>query len=194
MAETSKTKTRARGENLPAGYSRAARRFCVYSRWTVEEAANLLCGCLPDRELFLPGPANRTTDDRVVEMENRIRTALDHLITRLASRRYFDKTWVPTADVFEWAEREGIEIPAPLAASRELASAEFERTGYSTPCMAAVSWAVDNFWQDADLRDPPTPGEVITAMLQAFPELTAAECEMVEYVARHPAARPDPVP
>ena len=62
---------------------------------------------------------------------------------------------------------------------------------YTTPCLEAVRWVVENFWEHANLREPPTSGAIIQALLQQFPELSGAECDLIEKVTRHPVTRMD---
>lgn len=171
---------------LPAEYAAYARRWCSYHKWSVEEAANLLAGCVPTRELFLRGQAHRDLDDEIVAIENRLRSALGNQLTPISRKKYFDDTWVSAAEVMAWAAAEGMDIPEALAAAWQ----DSQATGtYRTPAMAALAWVVDRYWEHCDPRDAPTQGEIVAALLQAFPELSVEECEMVEHIARHPASR-----
>jgi len=67
----------------------------------------------------------------------------------------------------------------------------YQSDHYTTPCLEAAKWVVENFWEHANLREPPTAGAIIQALLQQFPELNGAECDMVEKLARHPLTRVD---
>jgi len=176
---------------LPPQYYSYALQWCAWPRWTVEETANLLVGCVPMRDLFLRGNEHRAIDDDVVAMENRIRAALDKGLTRISTRKYFDETWIASTEVLEWAHREGIEPPEPLLEAWHEVRHDRAVHGYRTRAMAAVDWVVERYWDGADLRDAPTRGEIVAALLQAFPELTVEECEMVEHITRHPAAVTD---
>ncbi|MDZ7685922.1 MAG: hypothetical protein U5O39_13700 [Gammaproteobacteria bacterium] len=160
----------------------------AWPRWTVGEAANLLVGCVPMRELFLRGAQHHELDNEVVDMENRIRAALDEGLTRVSTKKYFDETWIASAEILDWAYQEGIEPPKELVSAWQEVSRERATHGYRTRAMLAVAWVVERYWEGADLRDAPTRGEIVTALLQAFPELTVEECEMVEHITRHPAA------
>ncbi len=176
-------------------YRKAARQYYAYAlqwwaypRWTVEETANLLNGCVPIRPLLLRGDDHRQTDDEVVELENRLRADIGARLTRISNRRYFDKTYVASAEVLPWAQEQDIAIPADLLRAEKEYKRDREHHGYRTPAMAALDWVVERFWQGADLRDPPGRGEIIQALLQNYPSLTPEECEMIEAIARHPAA------
>lgn len=176
-------------EKLPEQYYGYALQWCVYPRWTLEEAANLLTGCVPHREMFLRGEAHRKLDEEVLANENRIRAALGKALRVVESKKYFSKTYIDSSSILAWAKAESIPVPPPLARAFRETARHRERHGYRTPCMSAVEWVVERFWEPADLRDPPTPGEIVQALLQEFPDLDAEDCEAVEHVARHPAAR-----
>ncbi|MCB1647799.1 MAG: hypothetical protein KDI36_20235, partial [Pseudomonadales bacterium] len=159
-------------------YDDYALQWCVYSRWTLEEAANLLSGCVPHRPMFLRGDAHYALDEKVLEMENRLRRAIGKTLSVSRSRKYFSRSYLNRDEVLDWAEQEGI-----LQQTRLPEALRFHRrqTGtYTTPQLEAAKWLVENFWQHADLRDPPSRGQIIHHMLQAFPELSGAECEQVE--------------
>ncbi|HKI73974.1 MAG TPA: hypothetical protein VJ998_05000 [Pseudomonadales bacterium] len=198
------TKTRAREsannnpsrnplfDQLPDQYYGYALQWCAYPRWTIEETANLLTGCVPHREMFLKGEQHRRLDEEVLANENRIRAALGKQLKIVESKKYFAKTYIDASNIIEWARSEAITIPNELMRAHRETHQHWEMHGYRTPCMEAIDWAVKTFWENADLRDPPNPGEIVHALLQTFPELSPEECELVERVTRHPAAR-DPV-
>lgn len=177
---------------LPSQYYGYALQWCAYPRWTIEEAANLLTGCVPHREMFLKGEEHRALDEQVLANENRIRAALGKTLRVVESKKYFAKTYIDASNILDWARSESIVIPNELLKAHRETHLHREMHGYKTPCMIAIDWTVENFWQNADLRDPPKPGEIVHALLQAFPELTPEECELVERVSRHPAAKVDP--
>lgn len=177
---------------LPEAYYGYALQWCMYPRWTVEEAANLLTGCVPHREMLLRGDAHRKLDEEVLAIENRIRAALGKTLHVVESKKYFSRTYIDSRDILAWAKSESIPVPRPLIRAFRETAKDREVHGYRTPCMDAVEWVVEHFWERADLRDPPTPGEIVQALLQEFPELDAEDCQSVEHVARHPAARIDP--
>ncbi|MFT6751816.1 MAG: hypothetical protein ACJA2O_001999 [Candidatus Azotimanducaceae bacterium] len=52
---------------------------------------------------------------------------------------------------------------------------------------------VENYWQQADLREPPSASIIIQNILGEFPNLSGEECDMIEYLARHPYARETPL-
>lgn len=176
---------------FPEAYYRYACIWCHYTRWTIEEAANLLTGCLPHRPMLLPGNEHARLDQEVLEIENRIRAGLGHGLEVIHSGKYFGKTFVSSTELLDWARQQGIDIPAKLIQAADEAQSFREKSGYSTPCLEAAEWVIRNWWMNADLREPPTSGEIIHALLQQFPELSGQECEMVEKITRHPVARPD---
>lgn len=176
---------------FPEAYYRYARTWCHYTRWTIEEAANLLTGCLPHRPMLLPGKEHARLDQEVLEIENRIRAVLGNGLEVIQSRKYFGKTFVSSIELLNWARQQGIVIPGKLVQAADETQSLREKSGYSTPCLEAAEWVIRNWWVLADLREPPTSGEIIQALLQQFPELSGQECEMIEKITRHPVARPD---
>ena len=173
---------------LPEQYYGYAVQWFAYPRWTIEETANLLTGCVPHREMFLPGEEHHALDAEVVENENKIRAALGDGLKAVESKRYFARTYIDSGNILEWATSAAIAVPNDLIKAHSATRIQNEIQGYVTPCMEAIEWVVENFWKGADLRDPPTRGEIVQALLQQFRELTAEECEMVEHITRHPAA------
>lgn len=176
---------------FPSVYYGYALKWCHYTKWTIEEAANLLAGCVPHRPMLLPGNEHASLDQEVLEIENKIRAAAGVELEVIERRRYFGNTFIKRTDLLDWAARQDMVIPAELdKASAEARSRQGE-TGYSTPCLDAARWVVRTWWLNADLRDPPTSGQIIQALLQQFPRLTGEECEMIEKITRHPVAKPD---
>ncbi len=175
----------------PDEYYQYALEWCSYPHWTVEETANLLSGCVPHREMFLKGKHHKKLDDEVLEMENLVRAALHKELEVVKSQKYFGKTYILSEQVFEWAHQSGIVIPKDLAKAEELIRHRYQGDHYTTPCLEAAKWVVENFWEHANLREPPTAGAIIQALLQQFPELSGAECDLVEKIARHPLTRSD---
>ena len=170
-------------------YYEYARQWCAYDHWTLEEAANLLTGCVPHRPMFLRGEDHRLLDNQVLDNENRLRGALRTHLEVVKSRKYFGKTYLLSAQVMAWADETGLHLPADLRQAQQEADPRAPSDHYSTPRLQAVQWVVENFWEQANLREPPTAGAIIQALLQAFPELSGEECDLVERVARHPLAR-----
>ena len=175
----------------PDEYYQYALEWCSYPHWTVEETANLLTGCVPHREMFLKGKQHRQLDEDVLEMENRVRAALHKDLEVVKSQKYFGKIYILSEQVFGWAHSEGIVIPKDLSKAEELIRHRYKGDHYTTPCLEAARWVVENFWEHANLREPPTSGAIIQALLQQFPELSGAECDLVEKITRHPLTRPD---
>jgi hypothetical protein len=169
----------------PEAYYQYALEWCSYPHWTIEETANLLTGCVPHREMFLKGEDHVRLDDEVLTTENLIRAALHSELEVVKSRKYFGKTYLISEQVFDWAKRAGILIPKDLAKAEQVIRHRYQSDHYTTPCLEAAQWVVENFWENANLREPPTSGAVIQALLQQFPELSGAR------VTRHPLTRPD---
>lgn len=174
---------------LPEQYYAYAVQWCMYPRWTLEETANLLTGCVPHREMFLKGDSHRELDQEVLDTENRIRAALGSGLRIVESKKYFDRTYIDSSNVIDWAMGQAITLPEELLRAWRETRQQRDRHGYTTPCMQAIGWLVEKYWDQADLRAPPSQGELIKALLQEFPDLTPDECMMVEAVARHPVAR-----
>lgn len=179
-------------QKLPDQYYSYALQWCNYPRWTIEETANLLTGCVPHRQMFLRGEDHKRLDAEVLENENKIRAALGKELRIVESKKYFEKTYIDASNIIDWARSQSITVPGPLLHAFKETHALLASRGYHTPCMLAIEWVVGKFWEDADLRDPPSRGEIIKALLQQFPELSPTECEMVERVTRHPAAAVNP--
>jgi hypothetical protein len=176
---------------FPDEYYHYALEWCSYPHWTIEETANLLTGCVPHRAMFLKGKEHAALDDEVLATENLIRAALHKDLLVIKSRKYFGKTYLLSEQIFEWAARNGIVIPKDLAKAEQMIRHRYQRDHYTTPSLEAAKWVVENFWEHANLREPPTAGAIIQALLQQFPELSGAECDMVEKMARHPLTRLD---
>ena len=117
--------------------------------------------------------------------------ALNHELDVVKSQKYFGKTYLLSEQLFEWAKREGILIPKDLLKAENVVRHRYQGDHYTTPCLQAADWVVQNFWEKANLREPPTSGAIIQALLQQFPELSGAECDLVEKITRHPLTRPD---
>ncbi len=176
---------------FPDEYYQYALEWCSYPHWTTEETANLLTGCVPHRAMFLKGKEHVALDDEVLATENLIRAALHDELTVVKSRKYFGKTYLLSEQIFEWATRKRIVIPKDLAKAEQMIRHRYQGDHYTTPCLEAANWVVENFWEHANLREPPAAGAIIQALLQQFPELSGAECDMVEKMARHPLTRLD---
>ena len=179
---------------LPEAYYHYALEWCAYPHWTLAEAANLMTGCVPHRPMFLKGDAHKQLDLQVLENENRIRSAIkgpDQRLDLVKSRKYFGKAYLLSEQVFTWIEKENIDVPGELIKAEQVVHHRFNSDQYTTPCLEAARWVVENFWEHANLREPPTQGAIIQALLQQFPALSGQECDWVERVTRHPLARPD---
>lgn len=176
---------------LPDEYYQYALQWCTYPHWTLEEAANLLTGCVPHREMFLRGEAHVKLDEEVLANENRLRAALHDELEVVKSQDHFGKKYLLSEQVFAWARQHQFELPDDLVKAEQVVRHRFSSEAYTTPCLEAASWVVENFWQKANLREPPRAGVIIQALLQQFPELSGAECDMIEKMTRHPLTRPD---
>ncbi|MBT4161605.1 MAG: hypothetical protein HOC70_00265 [Gammaproteobacteria bacterium] len=183
-------KDRALFLKYPAEYYQYALEWCSYPNWTIEEAANLLTGCVPHRQMFLRGSEHALLDNEVLENENLIRAALHSELEVIKSVKYFDKTYLINNQIFEWAQARKIPLPLELLRAQQVARRGLKSEHYTTPCLDAARWVIENFWERANLREPPSSGAIIQAMLQQFPELSGEECDWVEKVTRHPLARP----
>lgn len=175
----------------PEEYYEYALQWCAYEHWTVEEAANLFTGCVPHRPMFLRGEEHVALDAEVLENENLIRAVLYKDIEVVKSRKYFEKTYILSEQVMDWAkEQPEFDLPDELVKADLVVRHRYQSEKYTTPCLEAAKWVVENFWERANLREPPTSGAIIQALLHKYPELTGAECDMVEMVTRHPLAKP----
>lgn len=165
--------------------------WCSYDKWTVEETANLLCGCIPDRKMFGHGERNRRLDADVVSLSNRLISDIAAgKLEAVAAKRYFGKTFVRSTDVVPWARQSAIEVPDELLhafASRDRRKDSAER--YTTPYLDAVFWIIREFWQGADLGEAPTTEEVVRAVRAQFRDLSEPEARMLDKVTRHPDSR-----
>lgn len=175
----------------PPEYYHYALQWCSYPHWTIEETANLLTGCVPHREMFIRGPHHAAIDEEVLISENLIRAALHSELSVVKSRKHFGKTYLLSEEIFEWAKQQRILIPKDLLKAEQVIRHQYKGEHYVTPCMEAVDWVVKNFWENANLREPPTSGQIIHALLQQFPELSGAQCDMVEQITRHPVTLND---
>tara|TARA_R110002072_G_scaffold56097_12_gene145614 strand:+ start:4387 stop:4998 length:612 start_codon:yes stop_codon:yes gene_type:complete len=178
----------ARSEEDKLFYTTALQWF-LYPTWTIDEAANLLSGCLPKREMLQPGKLNEALDQKVIETENLIRRELGKSIDSLSSKKYFAPIQVSRDQLMDWALTQKPPLPKILQSAYEAHREQEKKPRYSTPCLEAIEWTSEQYWHDVDYRDPPTKGEIIQALLQRFPDLDHEECIMVEYVCRHPIAR-----
>jgi hypothetical protein len=173
----------------PPQYYGYALQWVMYPKWTVEEAANLLFACVPHREMLLPGPANEQLDGEVLALENKIRRALGKELTIIKSKKYFSTLYVDHSDLITWAKKEHIPIPNDLLKAKLETEQNTKIYGYTTPCLEALNWVIENFWQQVDLREPPSTSIIVQSILGEFPNLSGEECDMIEYIARHPYAR-----
>jgi len=174
---------------FPEEYYQYALQWCSYPHWTVEEAANLLTGCVPHRDMLLRGKDMAALDAEVLINENLIRAALHTELEVVKSQKHFGKTYLLSEQVLDWAKNTEHPIPTDLLKAEEVVTHRYHSEQYSTPCIEAAHWVVDNFWEHANLREPPSTGAIIQALLQQFPELSGVECDMVERITRHPMAR-----
>ena len=173
----------------PPQYYGYALQWAMYPKWTVEEAANLLSACVPHREMLLPGSKNKQLDGEILELENRIRRALGKELEIIKSKKYFSTLYVDHQNLITWAKKEHIPVPNDLLKAKLETEQHTKIYGYSTPCLEALSWVLENYWQQADLRDPPSASAIIQSILGEFPNLSGEECDMIEFIARHPYAR-----
>jgi hypothetical protein len=176
-------------DKLPLQYYQYALEWCSYPRWSLEETANLLTGCVPHRPMFLKGDAHRRLDDEVLHTENQVRAAIGGVLKLVKSRKYFGKTYLDSRNIVDWALQAGIEVPDELTTAEKEIRFKWNSLQYTTPCMEAAEWAIAKFWERADLREPPSSGTIIQALLQQFPELSGEDCTMVETMTRHPLVR-----
>lgn len=190
-ATESRLQTHSEFYKYPKEYYRYALKWCSYAHWTIEETANLLTGCVPHREMFLRGKKHAFLDEEVLATENKIRSAINAGLRVVKSRKHFGRTYLEREEVFDWVAREKILIPNDLKRAEREIRLKVDSGVYTTPCLDAVKWVVENFWEGADLREPPTAGAIIQALLQEFPDLSGTECDMVEQISRHPFSRPD---
>lgn len=170
-------------------YYTAALQWFLYPTWTIDEAANLLSGCLPKRALFQPGESNQSLDQKVIETENLIRLELGKSLDAVNSKKYFAPVQVQRDQLMAWVLNSELALPRQLSAAYLTHSEQAEGAQYATPCLEAIDWVTGHFWHSTDLREPPTIGEIIQALLQRYPDLDYDECRMVEYVCRHPVTR-----
>lgn len=170
-------------------YYNLALQWFLYDNWSIDEAANLFAGCLPQRQMLQPGAANEHLDEKVLESENKIRRALHKPLTPLNEKEYFAPLSFSKSQLMEWALEQKLALPPLLLDAYNAHINEQQKQGYSTPCTEAVKWTCDHFWQHADYREPPGQGEIVQALLQRFKELDHDECIMVEHICRHPLIR-----
>jgi hypothetical protein len=174
---------------FPEEYYQYALQWCAYPHWTLEEAANLLTGCVPHREMFLRGPEHVALDEEVLATENQLRAAINGRLEVVKSKTHFGKTYLLAEQVFDWARQEQFPLPDDLVKAEQLVHHRYSAETYSTPCLEAARWVVENFWENANLREPPRAGVIIQALLQKYPDLSGAECDMIEKLTRHPLTR-----
>ena len=139
---------------FPDEYYQYALEWCSYPHWTVEESANLLTGCVPHREMLMRGKEQIALDEEVLATENLIRTVVHTELKMVKSRKYFGKTYLISEEVFDWAKRVGLSVPKDLQKAEQVIHHRYQSDRYTTPCLEASTWAVDNFWQHANLREP----------------------------------------
>lgn len=173
----------------PPQYYGYALQWAMYPKWTIEEAANLLCACVPHRKMLQAGSENQQLDIEILEIENRIRRALGKDLDIIKSKKYFSTLYVDHQHLINWARKEHIVIPNDLMKAKIASEQHTQIHGYTTPSLEALHWVVENYWQQADLREPPTSVEIIQALLGEFPNLSGEECDKIEYISRHPYAR-----
>lgn len=176
---------------MPEEYYEYALQWCAFDHWTVEEAANLFTGCVPHRPMFLRGDENRALDEEVLENENHIRAVLKTKLEVVQSRKYFDKTYIKGEQVMTWAKTHpDLSLPEDLLKAEQVVRHRYQSEQYTTPCLEAAKWVVENFWENANLREPPTSGAIIQALLHKYPDLSGADCDMIEKITRHPLTNP----
>ena len=140
--------------------------WCSYDKWTVEESANQLCGCIPDRKMFGHGERNRRLDEAVVSVENKMLADITNgKLQAVQAKRYFGKTFVQSADVIPWALAADISIPDELLQARAARDRRKDPYGrYTTPYIEALFWIIREFWQGTDVREAPPTETVIEAV------------------------------
>jgi len=185
-----KPETAATFDHLPHEYFGYAVQWAEYETWSVEETANLLAGCVPHRPLFLKGDDHVSLDDTVIVWENRIRLALkEGSLVAFKHKRYFGKTFIKSTNLLDWVKHNNYTVPEELIRAFQLRRRRASDFTYTTPCLEAVKWTINHFWQDKHPDSAPLPRRIIKAMARKFPELSSAELEMIEYVCRQPATR-----
>ncbi len=176
---------------MPEEYYEYALQWCAYDHWTIEEAANLFTGCVPHRPMFLRGEDHVALDEEVLANENLIRAVLKTKLEVVRSRKYFEKTYIKSAEVMAWAKTcAALDLTDELIKAESVISHRYQSEKYTTPCIDAAKWVIENFWESANLREPPTSGAIIQALLHKYPDLSGVECDMIEKMTRHPLAKP----
>jgi len=166
-----------------------ALQWVMYPKWTIEEAANLLCACVPHRKMLQPGSKNEQLDTEILGIENKIRRALGKDLEIIKSKKYFSTLYVDHQNLISWAKKTHIVIPNELMKAKIASEQHTQIYGYTTPCLEAMNWIIENYWQHADLREPPSAEDIVQALLGEFPNLSGEECDKIEYISRHPYAR-----
>ena len=172
---------------VPPRYFGYAMQWTAYERWTVIEAANLLAGCLPHRELFQAGTHNQKLDDRVVAIENRINKDLGGGVRVIKAQRYFGKTYIDSRSILDWTTDAALPMPAELKLAFEKRSPGFH-SSYTNPSLKAMNWAVMRFWEQAAEIPAPSAAVIVNATLKRFPNLTLNQARMIEKLIRDPAS------
>ena len=125
-------------KKLPKQYYQYALQWCSFANWTVEEAANLLTGCVTHREMFLKGQGHKELDAEVLENEYKVRAALGEMLKIVKSRKFFGKTYIDSSNIIDWAVQNDIVVPVDLLKVHGEIRRQWGQSSYTTPCLQAV--------------------------------------------------------
>ncbi|MCP1674095.1 hypothetical protein J2T57_001194 [Natronocella acetinitrilica] len=100
---------------LPKNYGQRCKEWFMRDFWSAHEAANLLVGCDPERQLGLPG--HEALDNRAHQLVDAIKRS------ELRTEGRMKKLYV-AKDVLRWAEEKAIRLPEPLCEAMGIPAAE----------------------------------------------------------------------
>lgn len=91
--------------------------------------------------------------------------------------------------IVEWALGKNIDVPEDLIRASGAAHKRLKVWLYTTPCLEAIHWVVDNYWEAVNPEDVPRQDEMLDLISDQFPKLSNHECLMVDRVTRDPSQK-----
>lgn len=160
--------------------------------WTMQEAINILLGCLPSRPLTLEG---QTAINQQVELLKECIVACEgESLDVLYAEEPFDEWRVGGRHFLWWAKQKRLPIPKELGrfiVEEITPTSKFSYRGYSTRLLQIVGDVIEEYWVEFDVNDRGTYQKqtVIMDWLETKYGISTNEARAVDSIARPEALK-----
>jgi len=171
----------------PSHYEQVATLYCQRDKLTIQEGANLLASCDPERPYDLPGEKHGELNRLVYQNKVLIENCLGISLKQAGEKGWFKTDYFESTGIVEWALARNIDVPEGLIRASGKANRARKQWDYSTPQLEAIFWVIDNFWEGINPKDSATQAQVMAELAKQFPNLSPEERKRVDQVTRHPS-------